>query len=417
MCCCLRHTCQLSKKNMSAFIAALLVLTATSQVMVSACRLEQQHVVQCYGALGKSVIIHLGIDTNDVQIKMKTGERNILTYKNGIIAHSQHANHSWSIYNGTLKWGRALKNDSEEYTVEVFNKGGRLQLFRKIKLIIQAPLSKAIISQLCLPHGEIRASCSSDGDVTEYNWTLRDRPLDTGLAYLTEEMDTVILRKNVSGNITCSVQNHFSSTFTTVQLSACSAPRICTLPNKAEVAVSVRATETFQSLLIIRQDFSSVGERENISAVCSITSLSPDLGNEENINQHSDKGATCVGIVTVSVAICAVITVFALTTTTYCLSRKRNRTGVTAEGDKNTQELVYTEALCLNRAKGAGRLEKEPEPRVIYGQIKVPDEPEHSKRRAHGQEDAVYTRLKKKKKKRKTANYRGDDIHRISQSK
>ncbi|XP_061105915.1 uncharacterized protein LOC133133751 isoform X2 [Conger conger] len=364
MCCCLRHTCQLSKKNMSAFIAALLVLTATSQVMVSACRLEQQHVVQCYGALGKSVIIHLGIDTNDVQIKMKTGERNILTYKNGIIAHSQHANHSWSIYNGTLKWGRALKNDSEEYTVEVFNKGGRLQLFRKIKLIIQAPLSKAIISQLCLPHGEIRASCSSDGDVTEYNWTLRDRPLDTGLAYLTEEMDTVILRKNVSGNITCSVQNHFSSTFTTVQLSACS-----------------------------------------------------DLGNEENINQHSDKGATCVGIVTVSVAICAVITVFALTTTTYCLSRKRNRTGVTAEGDKNTQELVYTEALCLNRAKGAGRLEKEPEPRVIYGQIKVPDEPEHSKRRAHGQEDAVYTRLKKKKKKRKTANYRGDDIHRISQSK
>ncbi|XP_061106060.1 uncharacterized protein LOC133133835 [Conger conger] len=350
MCFCLRHNCQLmSKKNMSAFIAALLVLTATSQVMVSACRLEHQRVVQCYGALGKSVIIHLGIDTNDVQIKMKTGERNILNYKNGII-HSQHANHSWSIYNGILKWGRALKNGSQEYTVEVFNKDGWLLLACKIKLIIQAPLSKAIISQLCLPHGEIRASCSSDGDVTEYNWTLRDRPLDAGLAYLTEEMDTVILRKNVSGNITCSVQNHFSSTFTTVQLSACSAPRICTWPNGAEVAVSVRATETFQSLLIIRQDFSSVGERENISAVCSITSLSPDLGNEENINQHSDKAATFVGIVTVSVAICAVITVFALTTTTYCLKRKRNRTGVTAEGDKNTQELVYTEVIYLSKA-------------------------------------------------------------------
>uniref|UniRef100_A0A0E9UIP6 Uncharacterized protein n=1 Tax=Anguilla anguilla TaxID=7936 RepID=A0A0E9UIP6_ANGAN len=59
------------EKKMSAFVGALLVLTATSQVTVSACRAKPNHTVQCYGALGGSVILHLDIGSTVIDVLVK----------------------------------------------------------------------------------------------------------------------------------------------------------------------------------------------------------------------------------------------------------------------------------------------------------------------------------------------------------
>ncbi|KAJ8348144.1 hypothetical protein SKAU_G00267330 [Synaphobranchus kaupii] len=378
---------------MSAF-GALLILTATSQVTASACRPEHNRTVQCYGALGESVFLHLGVASKDAELRVNGKEKNILNYKSDKFTRYKLTNSSQFFINWTLRLDSVLKNDSEEYEVVVHSKEGILQFKSKIQLIIQAPLSEPVISQLCLPHGEVRVSCSSDGDVTEYNWTLGHKPLDGGAAYLKDEKNTVILKKNVSGNITCSVWNHVSHNLTTVRLSACPAPWICTLPNGTEVTVSMKTTEDFQSMLIIKVVLISIGGRENISVVCNNTSLTVGL---EKINQGPDTGVMCVGITTVSVVICVAFTLFALTAAMYCFNRQRNRTAVTDEGDNSAQELVYTEVDFPSRVKGGrGReREREQESRTVYGQIKVPQAPNHTEGKAYGEEDAVYARVHK----------------------
>ncbi|XP_064207901.1 uncharacterized protein LOC135263600 isoform X2 [Anguilla rostrata] len=373
---------------MSAFVGALLVLTATSQgsfaVTVSACRAKPNHTVQCYGALGRSVFLHLDIGSEDIAIRVKKGNEQILTYKNRIIHIYDRNNHIKYFKNGTMKLDRASKNYSGEYSIEVHNAKGRAQWNSTIQLIIQAPLSKPVISQLCLPHGEVRVSCSSDGDVTEYNWTLGHKPLDGGVAYLKDEKDTVILKKNVPENITCSVRNHVSHNYTTVRRFACPA-RTCTLANGTEVKVSVKTGEVFQPLLNIKEVLFSVGGSEPVSAVC----------DWEEINQDTSTGVISERIIFLSLAICAVIMVFVLASGMYCLNRKRNRTGIT--GDNHTQELVYTEIVCRSRVKvGRGKEKEQETTTTIYEKITAPGTLDHTRGRAHGQEDVVYARVQNK---------------------
>ncbi|XP_035288105.1 uncharacterized protein LOC118235156 isoform X2 [Anguilla anguilla] len=372
---------------MSAFVGALLVLTATSQgsfaVTVSACRAKPNHTVQCYGALGGSVILHLDIGSTVIDVLVKKGNNMILKYKNRTALNYDHTNNTKYFKNGTMKLDRASKNDSGEYSIDVHNAKGRWQWNSRIQLIIQAPLSKPVISQLCLPHGEVRVSCSSDGDVTEYNWTLGHKPLDGGVAYLKDEKDTVILKKNVPENITCSVRNHVSHNYTTVRRFACPA-QTCTLANGTEVTVSVKTGEDFQPLLNIKEVLISVGGSEPVSAVC----------NWEEINQDTSTGVICEGIIFLSLAVCAVIMVFVLASRMYCLNRKRNRTGIT--GDNHTQELVYTEIVCRSRVKVGRGKEKEQETTTIYEKITAPGTLDHTRGRAHGQEDVVYARVQNK---------------------
>ncbi|KAJ8387898.1 hypothetical protein AAFF_G00149330 [Aldrovandia affinis] len=295
---------------MSAFVGALLVLTAASQVSGSACRVTHNNTVQCFAALGESVFLHLANDTNgtEIRVKEKKNNRIILKYMKNKLNLYEYVNRSEYFTNGTFRLDRALKNDSGTYAVEMHNTEGALVLVREIQLNIQAPVSHPVLSQLCLPHGEVRVSCSSDGDVSDYHWTLGHKPL--------EENDRVILRKNVSGDLTCTARNDISRESTTVQLYTCiPAPVTCTLPNGTVVTVAVNTTE--------------------------------------------------VGITTLYV-VGTVFTFLALTAAMCCF--QRNRTRIT--GNNETQELVYAEVTGVCVVKRGREIESKPE--VVYGQIKVP---------------------------------------------
>ncbi|KAJ8281604.1 hypothetical protein COCON_G00041230 [Conger conger] len=113
------------------------------------------------------------------------------------------------------------KSLSGTYSFEEFDKNGTTTQKGNIELIIQAPVSPPELSQLCQPHGEIWAWCSSTGEAPQYNWTLNDQPLDGGVVFLSNEPQTVILKRDIPGSITCTVSNHVSKESTTQELLTC----------------------------------------------------------------------------------------------------------------------------------------------------------------------------------------------------
>ena len=86
-----------------------------------------------------------------------------------------------------------------------------------------APVSDVDLSISCLANGEKRVRCSSNGDSPQYSWYLDGRPLSEANADFSADNQTLLLSGNVTGELTCSVSNHISSTHTSASLmDACS---------------------------------------------------------------------------------------------------------------------------------------------------------------------------------------------------
>ena len=81
-----------------------------------------------------------------------------------------------------------------------------------------APVSDVDLSISCSANGERRVRCSSNGDSPQYSWSLDGRPLSEADADLSADNQTLLLSGNVTGELTCSVSNHISSTNTSVLL-------------------------------------------------------------------------------------------------------------------------------------------------------------------------------------------------------
>ncbi|KAM9436943.1 uncharacterized protein ACWYII_015041 [Salvelinus alpinus] len=90
-------------------------------------------------------------------------------------------------------------------------------------LEIQAPVSEPVLSHLGLPHGETVVTCSSEGDGLQYSWTLNGQNMTRSVAYDHYQNSVIILKNDVTGTLTCMVQNKVSSSSSTIDLSlACS---------------------------------------------------------------------------------------------------------------------------------------------------------------------------------------------------
>ena len=86
-----------------------------------------------------------------------------------------------------------------------------------------APVSDVDLSISCLANGEWRLRCSSNGDSPQYSWYLDGRPLSEADADLSADNQTLLLSRNVTGELTCSVSNRVSSTnISALLLDACS---------------------------------------------------------------------------------------------------------------------------------------------------------------------------------------------------
>lgn len=74
-----------------------------------------------------------------------------------------------------------------------------------------APVSSPQLSSECLSHGEMRVSCSSEGDGPQYSWTLDGHPLNNNDNSFGEMTNSITLQKGLSGDLNCTIRNNISS--------------------------------------------------------------------------------------------------------------------------------------------------------------------------------------------------------------
>ncbi|XP_058852594.1 T-cell surface antigen CD2-like [Acipenser ruthenus] len=98
--------------------------------------------VPVYGALGDSVYLHFNTTLNSsVEVQWKQGDKPIGMFKNNRMAfNNPYINRTEIFANGTLRLDRTQKNDSGDYSVDVFNTNGTSIFKGSMQVYIQGEL-------------------------------------------------------------------------------------------------------------------------------------------------------------------------------------------------------------------------------------------------------------------------------------
>ncbi|XP_067312478.1 pregnancy-specific beta-1-glycoprotein 8-like [Pseudorasbora parva] len=118
-----------------------------------------------------------------------------------------------SVNNGILIINRVIRADSGTYTLRLVDSVGS-ETSTDLQVIVEAPIGSVEVSIICSFSGMMRASCSSDGDLPLFSWTLNGDPLMDGNAIIDLDGGT-------DGNISCSVKNHVSHQQKTISVKRC----------------------------------------------------------------------------------------------------------------------------------------------------------------------------------------------------
>nr|XP_046181183.1 hepatocyte cell adhesion molecule-like isoform X3 [Oncorhynchus gorbuscha] len=229
---------------MEAVLGLLVISAGVSHGLETSCDARQNR-SQCYGALGGTVYLQLVTDATRYDElsfwKGSTGAKTeILKMKKDkwVIKYTPIEDRlHFFINNGTLRLNNTRSTDSGEYLQETFNSGGVAQGTRGLQLFIKAPVSSPQLSSECLSHGEMKVSCSSEGDGSQYSWTLDGQTLRDTKASSDNETNTITLKKGLSGNLTCTVRNNISSDSISKRISPCPGVSVFVYFQLAEVFI------------------------------------------------------------------------------------------------------------------------------------------------------------------------------------
>ncbi|XP_041751310.2 uncharacterized protein LOC121580321 [Coregonus clupeaformis] len=86
---------------------------------------------------------------------------------------------------------------------------------------LKSPVSSPQLSSECLSHGEMRVSCSSEGNGPQYSRTLDGHTVRDTEASSDNETNTITLKKGLSGDLTCIIRNNISSVAVSKRISHC----------------------------------------------------------------------------------------------------------------------------------------------------------------------------------------------------
>ncbi|XP_071268202.1 uncharacterized protein [Salvelinus alpinus] len=213
---------------MEAVLGLLVISAGVSHGLETSCDAREDG-SQCYGALGGTVYLQLVTDAmryDELSFwKGSTGakteifkmKKDKVVIKDTPIKDRVH----FFINNGIFRLNNTRRNDSGEYLLETFNSSGVALGTRGLQLFIEAPVSCPQLSSECLSHGEMRVSCSSEGDGPQYSWTLDGQTLRDTKASSDNETNTITLKKGLSGNLTCTIRNYISSDSISKIISPC----------------------------------------------------------------------------------------------------------------------------------------------------------------------------------------------------
>nr|XP_046181176.1 T-cell surface antigen CD2 isoform X5 [Oncorhynchus gorbuscha] len=234
---------------MEAVLGLLVISAGVSHGLETSCD-ARQNGSQCYGALGGTVYLQLtdnmtyhhysfykGSTAAKIEI-LKT--KGTLVIRDTPIKDRLH----FFINNGTFRLNNTRRNDSGEYLLEKYDSDGKSSETRELQLFIEAPVSSPQLSSECLSHGEMRVSCSSEGDGPQYSWTLDGQTLNDTDASSDNKTNTITLKKGLSGDLTCTVRNNINRNTVSRRISHC--PVLiyvnCTLSNGTKISEWVNAT-------------------------------------------------------------------------------------------------------------------------------------------------------------------------------
>ncbi|XP_023688261.1 T-cell surface antigen CD2-like isoform X2 [Paramormyrops kingsleyae] len=340
---------------MSAVLGLFLIMTAVCGSAGS-----DSNIITHYVALGRPAFIQLINGASGYELTLRKDGNQVFRFKKDDINFQENWGSQFNFYtNGTLMIIKAERSLSGIYTLEVFHLNGTNIPSERFLLIIEEPVTPPALSPLCLPHGELRVSCSSPvGDNPQYSWLLDGLPLNHSRPVYDDGKRAVILGKNTSGKLTCTAKNNVSKANTTEMLPSCAGlgPVVnCTLTNGTEIAVRMNAT-LGPSLLYNMNILFTVDGRETLAAVCNASSQQTGKKNDN----HFDMMPMLLA------ALGTVVLLLVLTVVVYSYCRKRPH--VQAEEIKpDTEELTYAQ-VTFNKNKS--RREKRAEPEVVYGEVR-----------------------------------------------
>ncbi|XP_063044374.1 uncharacterized protein LOC134438688 [Engraulis encrasicolus] len=159
---------------------------------------------------------------------------------------------------GTLTITSAQISDSGSYTIETYTTSGISTGKCTFQLIIAAPVTIPVVTHSCDDDLKATVTCSSSGSSPQYSWSLDGRPLNKADA---DFISTVRLKRNVVGELKCTVSNNVNSESKTHQLPNChaniktvaSTPSVTTVhpPLTETTEKKGEAWDTLQSFLYV----------------------------------------------------------------------------------------------------------------------------------------------------------------------
>ncbi|XP_019730350.1 uncharacterized protein LOC109518750 [Hippocampus comes] len=175
---------------------------------------------QCYGPLDGKIVLRL-MDTAPFRYNWLKKAIILLRGRENTLLTKLPERFSFTPNSGTLKIENLKRNDSGNYTLQIFNKQGIGIENRTLQLFIQAPVTSVHLASKCQSQGVQPVSCSSKGgDSLQYRWSLNKKPLqDSDLLSGDVQANNITLKPYISGQLICFVRNDVSESQNEVTLS------------------------------------------------------------------------------------------------------------------------------------------------------------------------------------------------------
>ncbi|KAL2089085.1 hypothetical protein ACEWY4_015984 [Coilia grayii] len=208
--------------------SALLMLTAgliqgTFQTE-SICDTTTQKPALCYGRLGHTVQLKLTKITNVHYLTLQKNATQMFRFrksKTTSVALSLQGRSKFIPENGTLEISSANPSDSGSYVTEAYDASGLDAGKFHFQLIIEAPVDTPVVRHWCDGDLNTNVTCFSSGDSPQYSWSLGSKPLSKADADFSTDSQTVLLKGNVTGELTCIVSNHISTKHVMKRIPSC----------------------------------------------------------------------------------------------------------------------------------------------------------------------------------------------------
>ncbi|XP_023183920.1 CD48 antigen [Xiphophorus maculatus] len=219
------------RKNISGHLVCSVrnpVSNSSEEMNIAVCEVKtscdgRQNGAQCFGVLGGVVDVQLMDNVSEItKFKWNTNKSVILYWRYNKVVLKKDDRIPFFPSNGSVRINNLRRTDSGEYKLEMFDGDGKNTGWKTLQLFVIAAVSSVQLVPECLSQGHMKVSCVSQGDSPQYSWALDGHTLtDSELFSRNTETNIIVLRRNISGHLVCSVKNPVSNSSEEMNIAVC----------------------------------------------------------------------------------------------------------------------------------------------------------------------------------------------------